>query len=293
VTSAPTVFRCERARLFGHFYNNSKVIHIATVHWNSPRWIVPQENYFRRHLKSDFRVYAWLNNIPDAPTDSFYYFTREPVAPHAVKLNLLADIIAASAKPDDLLIFIDGDAFPVGDIEALMREKLSAAKLLAVQRLENNGDVQPHPCFCATTVGFWREIQGDWKEGHRWKNKNGEDVTDVGGNLLGMLERLGIAWSPMLRSNRVNLHPLFFGIYGEVIYHHGAGFRKGHCRVDEAHLSLPPQNKFMAKLFHGYRRRQQQQLQDALDAVVAKNDELSEQIFEKILRDPNFYREFM
>jgi hypothetical protein len=35
----------------------------------------------------------------------------------------------------------------------------------------------------------------------------------------------------VLRSNRKNPDPLFFAVYGDVIYHHGAGFRKGAFRA--------------------------------------------------------------
>jgi hypothetical protein len=40
----------------------------------------------------------------------------------------------------------------------------------------------------------------------------------------------------VLRTNRRNPHPLFFGVYGDVIYHHGAGFRLPISRVDLASL---------------------------------------------------------
>ena len=267
------------------------MIHIATIHWNTERWIALQQAYLRRHLKSDFRVYAWLNNIPNAPTDSFYYANREPVDSHAVKLNILADIIhASSEREDDILIFLDGDAFPVGDIETLINEKLRTAKIVAVQRLENNGDLQPHPCFCATTVGFWREIKGDWKEGHRWKNKNGKGVTDVGGNLLKKLTEQGVEWFPLLRSNKIHVHPLFFGIYGDVIYHHGAGFRKGETRIDMANLQLKPSDKIFSKFIPGYGRRMRRK---AFRKVTANNDTLSERVFKTVQEYPQFYTQFM
>ena len=32
-------------------------------------------------------------------------------------------------------------------------------------------------------------------------------------------------WVQLLRTNGSALHPMFFGIYGNVVYHHGAGFR--------------------------------------------------------------------
>ena len=267
------------------------MIHFATVHWNTDRWIAPQMDFLRRHLKNEFRVYAWLNNIPDAPTDSFYYHTSEPITPHGIKLNLLADVIQASSRsPDDLLVFLDGDAFPIADIEAHAREKLKTWKLIAVQRLENDGDIQPHPCFCVTTVGFWRELKGDWKEGCHWKNSKGEDVTSVGGNLLKQLNDRRIEWLPILRTNKTNLHPLFFGIYGDLVHHHGAGFRKGECRVDREHLALKPKDKLLSKIIPGYERRMRRK---ASNELLSKNEILSEEIYEKILKDPKFYTQFV
>src|SRR3712207_5356374 len=88
--------------------------HIATVHWNTAKWINIQQSYLRKHLQSPYRIYAWLNNIPSAPRDAFYYTCSAPVISHAVKLNILADVASASAiADDDILIFLDGDAFPI------------------------------------------------------------------------------------------------------------------------------------------------------------------------------------
>ena len=50
-------------------------------------------------------------------------------------------------------------------------------------------------------------------------------LSDVGGNLLGICKRSMEPWTPILRSNHVNLHPLWFALYGGIVYHHGAGFR--------------------------------------------------------------------
>jgi hypothetical protein len=101
---------------------------------------------------------------------------------------------------------------------------------MSIRRDENDGDIQPHPSFCATTAIFWKKIDGDWSPGHTWKNNSDQIVTDTGGNLLEKLK--GHKWYPMLRTNDINLHPLFFGIYSDIIYHHGAGFRSPVSRVD-------------------------------------------------------------
>jgi hypothetical protein len=269
------------------------LIHVATIHWKSDRWIAPQAAYLRKHLGDEYRVYAWLNDLPTDHTRSFHYACSEPIAPHAVKLNILADIILRStSSADDIILFLDGDAFPIGDVRGLLREKLAAYKLLAVQRLENHGDMHPHPCFCATTVGFWRDIKGDWKEGYRWRKTTGGTVTDVGGNLLGLLKEKAIAWYPLLRTNAKNIHPLFFGVYGGLVYHHGAGFRTRECPWDhaQARATMPQPHRLLARVVPGYGRRVRRKI---VDVAVVENDRMSEEVFEKIQRDPQFYKEFM
>jgi hypothetical protein len=159
--------------------------------------------------------------------------SQAPNINHAKKLNYLADIILKESDDDDYLIFIDGDAFPIADLFLFLKRILGQYFLAAVRRDENGGDIQPHPCFCATTTQFWKRIQGDWSPGFTWKNSAGMDVTDVGGTLLGVLLQHAIPWYPMLRSNTKNLHPLWFGIYDGLIYHHGAGFRPAVSRIDE------------------------------------------------------------
>jgi hypothetical protein len=270
---------------------NTPMLHIATIQWKTARWISLQQAYLHQHLKSDYRVYAWLNDIPDTPNSSFYYSCSKPVGSHAVKLNILADVICHSSnRNDDILIFLDGDAFPIGDIESLLKQKLSTHKLVAIQRLENDGDVQPHPSFCATTVGFWRSIKGDWKSGYSWRNKYGKKVTDVGGNLLRKLKKNRIAWFPLLRSNKKNLHPVFFGIYGGVIYHHGAGFRKPYSRADKVGLQRMIRSKNLSKAVPEHERTMRRRI---LRSIVRKNQFLSEKVFTKIQNNPYFYNEFI
>ncbi len=183
-------------------------------------------------------MYAFLSEVPGDHTDQFFYASREPIVAHATKLNLLADrACAAAANDDDVLVFIDGDAFPIAPLEPLIEARLAKHRLIAVQRYENNGDVQPHPCFCVTTVGFWKAIRGDWNKGSTWRDLDGNEVTDVGGNLLALLEAADVNWHRLKRVNRLNPHPVLFAIYGDegvpVVYHHGAGFREGGVRIDD------------------------------------------------------------
>ena len=156
----------------------------------------------------------------------FFYSTDVPIKQHELKLTLLGDIVAQAAEPEEMIMFIDGDAFPVAPIVPFLREKLERYPIVAVRRDENNGDPQPHPSFCVMRAGLWRELPGDWRRGATWVNPQGKEVTDVGGNLHRLLEDRGIDWYPMLRTNKVNPHPLQFGVYEDLVYHHGGGFRR-------------------------------------------------------------------
>ncbi len=211
------------------------MIHIATVHWKTDRWIDIQLRYLRKYINEEFRVYAFLNGIDTKYKKLFYYTLDKDIQEHYIKLNLLGEVIKLSSKNknEDLIFFLDGDAFPIGDIVTFVREKISSHKLIAIQRIENCGDVQPHPAFCATTVGFWAKINGTWAKGFEWKDNYGCAITDVGGELLKILMDNKINWLPLLRSGQLSSHPVWFGIYENLIYHHGAGFRTPVSRYDD------------------------------------------------------------
>jgi len=259
------------------------MLHIATVHFNSPRWIPIQARELRRHLQVPFRTWTSLQGI-DPSYGSYFDRVIEQGGPHADKLNHLAIEIGAEADDDDLLIFLDGDAFPIADPMPLIESGLRQAPLTAVQRAENGGDPQPHPCFCATRVGAWRSLPGDWTKGYIWRGKKGSARTDVGANLMRRLELTGTPWVPILRSNRKNPHPLFFGVYGDAIYHHGAGFRSPISRADTLgftrirYIDLPIVRPIAWRV--GYLRRR------ARARMIARgNQKLSEEIFARIESD--------
>ncbi len=257
------------------------MIHIATIHWQTDKWINIQLNYLKKYIKEDFRVYAFLNDIDKKYNKLFFYSNNEKITEHYIKLNLLGDIISnfSGNKDNDLLIFLDGDAFPIGDIIPFIKEKIKEHKLLAIQRLENGGDIQPHPSFCATTIGFWKEIDGSWARGFKWTNNRGHKLSDVGGNLLKNLDDRSINWYKMLRSGQLTDHELWYGIYDKHIYHHGAGFRIPASRFDKHEKSffLDVYFNIVNKLPFRIQRRLQFKR-----AFFKKNIKMSENIYEMI-----------
>jgi hypothetical protein len=256
-----------------------------------------------RNISEPFRVWAWLNHVPGEHGHKFHYVNTEDIFEHAVKLNILADLIYFdSNRDDDLIIFLDGDAFPVADMVPFVRTKLKEYPLVAVQRLENNADIQPHPCFCVTTVDFWKRIGGDWKQGYTWVDPQGKKITDIGGNLLGILHCKQVNWYPMHRSNRTNLHPLWFGIYEGLVYHHGAGFRYPSSRIDRRKIEMEAKRTWrwpiggvinhLTRTRPGLRYLQRLNPIRALEMrTIRQNRVLSDQVFARIRGDSEFYRE--
>jgi hypothetical protein len=165
--------------------------------------------------------------------------------------------------------------------------------LVAVRRDEND-DSQPHPCFCAVEVSEWDAFHGDWSRGFCWERGDGRLKADIGGNLLRALERSGREWTPLLRSNRLNLHPLWFGVYGDIVYHHGAGFRKPISRIDMDSRSpassrgrdLPLVGRPLRMLDNvNYRRWE--------GRVAATAERMGAEMFVRLKNDPDFYRDLI
>jgi len=139
----------------------------------------------------------------------------------------MADDICSVADDDDRIVFIDGDAFPIRDnITNWIMDRVDKRCLVAVRRLESvRGPFVPHPCFCATTVGFWKQIRGDWRP-YKWIDKDLRYMCDTGSLVAMKLEADRIRWQPLTRSNLVHLNTVAFGVYEGVVYHHGCGFRR-------------------------------------------------------------------
>lgn len=238
------------------------MLHIATVHFGSPRWIEIQLAHLREHVPVPYETWTSLEGIDPVHGEGFDHVLEQGGA-HAGKLNHLAFEIAAQARGEDMLMFLDGDAFPIADPMPLIDNGMRGAELVAVRREENLGDRQPHPLFCVTTVGAWRALGGDWSAGYRWEDRLGRRVSDVGGNLLRQLELTGTAWTEVLRSNTRDIDPVFFGVYGGAIYHHGAGFRDAeltrlHHTLAPPHEELPgfgPARAFVRRRNHRRRAR--------------------------------------
>lgn len=214
----------------------NRKIYILTVYWRSDFWAPIQLKNIARFSEEDVSILAFRDEQTTQVDLKDYGLSGRVlrdggVKSHAEKLNILAEIASAEASNDDILIFLDADAFPISGYQKFVRDALETYDLCAVRRDENR-EPQPHPCFCAVTVGVWREIDGDWRRGPIWKDVDGYEATDVGATLYQSLSDHRKNWLPVLRSNKTNLHNAFYGVYGDITYHHGAGSRRLVSRLE-------------------------------------------------------------
>jgi hypothetical protein len=290
------------------------MIHVVTVHWMDSKWVGPQLDYLQRNLELPYRTWASLEGIADPTTRARFDVVEDFEGMHAPKLNWLADMVLEVADPEDLLVFIDGDAFPIRPIGAWMTEMLQRYPLAAVRRDEEREERQPHPCFCVTTAGFWKQINGDWQPGGTWKSPSGLEITDVGGTLYNQLRDEGVEWLPLLRSNTHELHPVWFAVYAGHVYHHGAGFRRRVARTDvqDNRYLASPRLRDTARLYRQLhigvgdlvRRLNPTSVRTALRGLrqelptsdqarfLAEASAQSDGIYRELTVDPEFYRQF-
>ena len=108
------------------------MIYIATLHHSTNKFIDLQDAYYKTYTKEEYVLYAGLSDleediasysraIDDGMYEKWRLFNFDGVEnQHWHKLNCLVDAITQTAEApeeEDLLIFTDGDAFPVAPWE--------------------------------------------------------------------------------------------------------------------------------------------------------------------------------
>ena len=192
------------------------------------RWFDLQQRYLSRttgrfdHVTfmsdgSDPEVFSGRTKIlrSDQPAKTSHFA-------HVYGLERLLGYFRSCADQYDYFLFLDSDAFPVRaqwlDILA-ERMRSGPAYEIAVALRPENLEVRLH----ASVLLASREALAHLDFG----------VALVGSDLVGNPEQ-DVAMSayqgerrhrafPLLRSNRVNLHPLLCGIYYDLFYHNGCG----------------------------------------------------------------------
>lgn len=265
------------------------MIYIVTIHHNTDKFIDLQDKYYAKYTEVPYKIYCGLslpNNDDyfaaqrEGKYSNFHFIDlREVQNQHWYRLNYLAEQVFKTEEefdPDDILIFTDGDAFPVCPYAVPVSNLLQGPEkvgCVAVSRDENPEPFladefkpYPHPCFMATNLLFWKENELKW-------SLETPHIETAGPTLKRWYDEHGHNWVSMMRSNLYDLHPLYFGIYGDFLYHHGAGNRLVYDSID-----IWPRQGLEPSVDMDLRFPQ----------IPRFNKKLSDLIFDEIIADDNF-----
>ena len=123
--------------------------------------------------------------------------------------------------------------------------------------------------------------------GYEWTNPQGKPMTDVGGNLLKIMQDRKVPWLPLRRSGGAAAHPVLFSIYEGLVYHHGAAFRHAVTRHDTSQ-EKPTLSDNLAAVFPW--RMKRVAFRRMRERIGKRNGELSQQIYRQIRDDAAFFQ---
>lgn len=138
---------------------------------------------------------------------------------HIEGLNALLDYFRQNNEFEYFLL-LDSDCFPIVDWTDKLIKSMKHYNVAAPIRCENL-DFFAHPCAFFLTRKALNDVH------FLLANFNGylEDYQETASNVK--------SFFPLVRSNRLNYHPILFGVYWNMFYHHGAGSRRLNFRTTE------------------------------------------------------------
>jgi hypothetical protein len=191
-----------------------------------------------------FQVYIWNNNLNDqflrANLTKLSWVTYLEAAPyerllhpHAVPLQRLYTL--AREEGAEIMVTMDSDAHPLclDWLVKLVTALKDGAALAGVWRDELSDGIVPyvHPSCLATTVDFIERYNLRFD---RLRSSHDTEQLDTLSHFTRAAQTANLPIFPLRRSNVNNFHRLMGGVYGDLIYHHGAGARQQISFWDES-----------------------------------------------------------
>lgn len=203
-------------------WHTDNELHVVTVYFgNSPLnslWLHLQQEFLRR-TTLNYRFSVYLNScdqslFEDVEVLGIAPSTGLPPHPSANHLWCLQELSKLVDRSKSLLV-LDSDCFPIQEgwqftlQDAMADRGFQAAAPIRVENL----DLFPHPCAMFVTSQGMRDF---------------EFVPSNSDNLLGVRRQeptCSTTVFPLIRTNRINIHPIGAAVYYDMFYHHGAGSR--------------------------------------------------------------------
>lgn len=152
------------------------------------------------------------------------------------------DAMAAQAMADGAshVATLDQDSFPIADdwVEVLTGAMPEQSGVAGVLRAENGDVLLPHPSGLMIRRDFFERFRPSFtpdsdmtREFRRFLRSTGQP-SDTGIRIAHILWSEGLPWGEIRRSNVRDEHFLIGGVYGDILFHLGAGVRFSIFRAD-------------------------------------------------------------
>ncbi len=220
-----------------------KKLLVSSVYYDNPEsphtnkeWFKLQKKFIKENTNNfDFHIY--LNNVKDRKIYKDVKIIGETkkrfengTLSHRYCIRAIFDYFRKNKNKYDCFLLLDSDCFPIRkgwlfDLRNIIREK--GYKFASVVRYEN-GETYPHPSAMLIPNEFIDEDLFQWPDTINTEGSDnlleGNKIKDTGS--ANSFWRHGfMIGHPLTRTNVINLHPIYAGIYGDMFYHHGLGSR--------------------------------------------------------------------
>ncbi len=191
-------------------------------------WYSLQKHFIEKNtlIPYDFKIIT--NNVNSSIfEDEEVFVVNKMNIGHPAAIEQMLEHMRGQNSYDSYLI-LDSDAFPVrpGWHDILDQQMKRFKKNIASPIRYENLDVFPHPCFVYMNKEGLNNPKVNFNY-NKVKNLMGDMIDEVGGAMTEVIDDV----LPLLRSNRINLHPMAAAIYHHLFYHHAAGSRGFDFRV--------------------------------------------------------------
>ncbi len=192
---------------------DKKLLVMSVYGVESHKWYSIQKK-FLNETTYNYEHAIYFNNIEFEHDDTVVGRSDTNDEGYIQHFNGLCELIKYAMDGDyRAWLILDCDCFPiVNNWESLLKNKNSA-----IVRIENfDTFIHPSCVYCVDkSIKF-----------------NVSKITNLLGESFDELIGVGDGYFPLIRTNKVNYHPVAFGIYYNLFYHHGAGSRGCEFRSD-------------------------------------------------------------
>lgn len=199
---------------------NSKILIGTVLHNDFHSWLSIQLNYIKLTTGVKYEVAVVSNKQYPETT-----WIKKEHESHPSGLDLLCNHFKNRTNEFTDFLFLDSDCFPVRKnwykkIKSLL---LYYKKSYAAPIRYENLEAYPHVCFVFVPKEYLSNISENITR-YNGKADNFAENFKIKKQDLGSHLPISTVF-PLLRSNKLSIHPSMYSIYYDMIYHHGCGSR--------------------------------------------------------------------